>query len=210
MTVEELDALMDVVATGIKDYTAPMQARLAALEAEAAKVAPLQAMIAMLEAKASVPGPAGVPGRDGRDGKDGADGKAGADGLHGKDGSHGLNGKDGADGLGFDDLGVAHDGERLVTLTFTRGEQVKTFPLTFPVQIHRGVYQVGHTYAKGDGVTWGGSAWVAREATSEKPGDGATAWQMAVRAGREGKEGKVGPAGPAGPRGEKGETVAKW
>jgi hypothetical protein len=52
--------------------------------------------------------------------------------------------------------------------------------------------------------------WVAKEATTEKPGDGPTGWVMAVKTGRDGKPGPEGKTGPAGPRGEKGEVIAKW
>jgi integrin beta 3 len=54
-------------------------------------------------------------------------------------------------------------------------------------------------------VTFGGSTWTARGATAEKPGDGATKWQLAVKAGREGREGKPGKDGDRGPKGDKGD-----
>jgi len=134
-------------------------------------------------------GPPGAPGVPGRDGRDGVPGERGLDGQHGKDGAPG---KDGADGLGFDDLDVAYDGARTVTLSFTRGERVKTFPLTMPIVLDQGVYQQGTTYQKGDGVTWGGSFWIAQAETDAKPGEGATPWRLAVKAGREGKAGRDG------------------
>jgi integrin beta 3 len=74
-----------------------------------------------------------------------------------------------------------------------------------PIVLDRGVYQAGRTYEKGDGATYGGSFWIAQDATSEKPGDGATKWRLAVKAGREGREGKPGKDGGPGPKGEKGD-----
>ncbi len=110
----------------------------------------------------------------------------------------GDDGKPGADGLGFDDLSVEYDGEKTVTLKFVRGEQSKEFPLVLPVVIDRGVFSEGKTYEPGDGVTWGGSFWIAQETTTEKP-DSAKGWRLAVKKGRDGKDGKSEPAAKSGP-----------
>jgi hypothetical protein len=56
-----------------------------------------------------------------------------------------------------------------------------------------GVWQPGRTYPKFAGVTWNGSWWIAQARTSEQPGEGATAWRMAVRRGKQGKQGPPGP-----------------
>lgn len=109
-------------------------------------------------------------------------------GQDGKDGDQGLSGKDGQDGVGFDDLEVTSDGERGVTLRFVKGERTKEFGLTLPVVLDRGVYSEAKAYERGDGVTWAGSYWIAQEATSEKPGDGAKSWRLAVKRGRDGKD----------------------
>ena len=130
----------------------------------------------------------GVNGLHGKDGNDGLDGRNGADGLHGKDGAPGDNGKD---GFGFDDLDVIQDGERGITLRFAHAEIVKDFSLKFPVLIDRGVYQQGGKYEKGDGVTYGGSFWIAQKDSPEtKPGSG-TDWRLAVKRGKDGKDGEV-------------------
>lgn len=173
-------------------------------------------------------GAAGAPGRDGVhggpgekgiDGKDGRDGRDGKDGIHGKDGApgpagqkgiDGQNGRDGVDGFSLEDFVVEFDGERQFTFGFKRGEMVKTFVFTVPALLYRGVFEDGRTYEKGDVVTWGGHAWIAKESTAGKPGvtsEASRAWQLAVKAGREGREGKAGPTGPQGPRGEKGDAV---
>lgn len=148
------------------------------------------------------PGPAGEPGPPGPPGRDGRDG---VPGLAGKDGEAGRPGSDGLDGFGFDDLDVVHDGERSFALRFSKGTRVREFPFVLAFPLYRGVYVPGQAYAKADSVTFGGSQWIAREATSEKPGEGATHWQLAVKTGREGREGKPGKDGPQGPRGERGE-----
>lgn len=97
-------------------------------------------------------------------------------------------GEDGDDGLGFDDLDVAYDGEKTITLKFTQGERVKEFAFTMPVVIDRGVYRDGSEYKAGDGVTWGGSFWIAQKDTSAKP-DAGDDWRLSVKRGRDGKNG---------------------
>lgn len=96
--------------------------------------------------------------------------------------------KDGIDGLGFDDMTVDYDGERSIVLRWSRGEVMKEAKIEMPVVIDRGVFKDGGSYARGDGVTWGGSYWIAQDDTGEKPGDGSKSWRLAVKKGRDGKE----------------------
>lgn len=93
----------------------------------------------------------------------------------------------GKDGFGFEDMAVEFDGERTIELVFTKGEEVKRFSFELPTVIDRGVYRPETEYAKGDGVTWAGSFWIAQEKTSDKPGDGSTGWRLAVKKGRDGR-----------------------
>ncbi len=97
-----------------------------------------------------------------------------------------IKGERGNDGLGLDDLSVdlKEDGRTLV-LTFSRGDQEKTFELECPWMIYRGVYVKGSTYKTGDTVTYGGSTWVARRATQLAPGT--DDWQLSVKRGQDGK-----------------------
>jgi len=171
------------------------------------------------------PGPVGPPGPPGRDGVDGAvgpqgpqgekgiDGAPGRDGLpgvpgrDGKDGAKGIDGKDGADGLGFDDLRIDYDGERLVSFLLEREGRIKRFDLRLPIVLDRGVYVAGKAYEPGDAVTWGGSLFIAQKATGAKPGEAteeSRAWRLAVKRGGDGKQGPAGPQGPRGPQGEPG------
>jgi hypothetical protein len=96
--------------------------------------------------------------------------------------------KNGLDGLGFDDLSVIHDGERSFTLRFARGEQIKEFPIVLPIVIDRGYHKDGNSYAKGDGVTHGGSYWIAQNDTTSKPEIGNPDFRLAVKKGRDGKD----------------------
>lgn len=161
--------------------------------------------LAVLEAKErgldGAEGPVGPEGKPGRDGRDGGYGPSGRDGDPGKDG------RDGKDALGFDDLSVLYDGERTITHRFMKDDQIKEFAVTLPIVLDRGVWTAGRAYDKGDGVTWGGSFWIAQEATTAKPGESSAAsraWRLAVKSGRDGKEGKAGPVGPDGKQGPAG------
>jgi hypothetical protein len=106
------------------------------------------------------------------------------------------NGEDGKDGLGFDDFTFEQVDERSAVLRFTRGAVVKEFLLMLPGFVDKGVWQEGE-FVKGDGVTWDGSYWLARRATTAKPGSegedtGNNDWRLAVRKGRKGKDGAPG------------------
>jgi len=54
--------------------------------------------------------------------------------------------------------------------------------------IYRGVHTPGEVYDTGDMVTCGGSLWHCNEITEEKPGEGSSAWTLAVKRGRDGKD----------------------
>lgn len=101
-----------------------------------------------------------------------------------------IEGPRGADGLGFDDLEVIRDGERGFKFIFTRGDAVKEFAFTLPVVLDRGVYKDGTEYEAGDGVTSGGSFWIAQGATKDRPGT-SDAWRLSVKKGRDGKDGEL-------------------
>jgi integrin beta 3 len=176
------------------------------------------------------PGADGMPGNDGNDGRDGRDGKdgigladalidrdgvlaltmtdgrikslgavVGRDGASGKDGAPG---KDGRDGLSIEDLSAEFDGEHTLTLRFARGDAVKEIPVRFPNPVDQGVFREGKPYLRGDGVTYGGSWWIAqKDAPEGKPDAGNGSWRLAVKHGRDGKDGKDGVKGERGPQG---------
>jgi hypothetical protein len=96
----------------------------------------------------------------------------------------GKDGKDGRDGLGVEDFDATIDG-RTVTLRITRGDFVKERTLRIPALLDRGVFKEASAYEQGDGVTWGGSFWIAqKDAPEGKPGSGPD-WRLAVKAGRD-------------------------
>lgn len=181
------------------------------------RVADLEARPAPERGEPGAPGKDGEPGQKGDPGADGAPGLRGKDGVGiaetivdragalvltmtdgtvktvgaivGKDGAPGQDGKDGRDGFSLEDLSVEFDGERTALLKFSRGDVVKTAELRFPVVIDRGVY-VPKTYERGDGVTYGGSYWIAQRDTAaeDKPGL-SDAFRLSIKKGRDGKDG---------------------
>jgi integrin beta 3 len=148
-------------------------------------------------------------GKDGQPGRDGLPGRDGMPGKDGKDGSRGLDGKDGRDGidgLGFDDIVVEFDGERDHKLVFVQGERRKEFGyFSVPYVIDRGVWKEGQ-FKRGDGVSWGGSFFIAQRDTDKKPETIDSGWRLAVKRGRDGKDGKNGSPGPKGDKGDRGDV----
>jgi hypothetical protein len=152
------------------------------------------------------------PAKDGADGKEGAPGRDGRDGLPGVQGEKGIDGRhgvDGKDGLGIDDFDVkAIDDGRALEFSLKRdGAEPVTRKVDLATVLDRGVWRE-QGYAKGDGVTWGGSFFIAQRATEthEKPGacDG---FRLAVKKGRDGKDGKNGLAGERGAEGRPGRDA---
>jgi integrin beta 3 len=165
-----------------------------------------------LEERAAIPGPPGPPGLKGLPGQDGLEGPPGRDGRDGLSipgptgetglpGRDGANGKDGMDGT-LEQLSMTYDGARTVTFRRATGEAIPGGTIRVPWVLDQGVYQGGQAYEKGDGVTFGGSFWIAQAETSAKPGEGATPWRLAVKAGRDGRPGKDGKDGINGKDGK--------
>jgi hypothetical protein len=101
----------------------------------------------------------------------------------------GRDGADGKDGLGFDDMTVEHDGERLLTIKYARSDQRKHFDFVIPAMIYRGVFRQPAIYAPGDTVTWAGSLWHCDAHTSDKPGElGSKGWTLCAKKGRDGAD----------------------
>jgi hypothetical protein len=96
--------------------------------------------------------------------------------------------RDGKDGIGFDDFSWEFDGERtLRALSRVNGEE-REHKFILPIVIDQGVYKDGQDYARGDGVTWGGSFWISQvEKPKGKPGQFNKDWRLAVKRGRDGK-----------------------
>src|SRR5262245_12059420 len=46
-----------------------------------------------------------------------------------------------------------------------------------------GVWELGRKYVRGSAVTHDGRLWIAQSETDQRPGNGATAWRLAVKRG---------------------------
>lgn len=91
---------------------------------------------------------------------------------------------------GLAEVVIAHE-ERSLTLSvaLSNGHKVeKTVVLENPID--RGVWAPDLMYLKGDGVTWGGSWFIAQvNEPMDKPGT-SDQWRLAVKRGRDGKDAK--------------------
>jgi len=98
--------------------------------------------------------------------------------------------KDGRDALNLEnfDLTLAEDG-RTVTVKMQAGETIIEKSVKIAAVIDRETYKHDGTYEKGDGVSYGGSFWIAKcDAPKGVPGSGETDWRCAVKKGRDGKD----------------------
>lgn len=98
--------------------------------------------------------------------------------------------KDGRDALSLDDfeLSLGDDG-RTVTVKMQAGETVIEKSIKIAAVLDRETFKHDGTYEKGDGVSYGGSFWIAKcDAPKGVPGSGETDWRCAVKKGRDGKD----------------------
>lgn len=79
--------------------------------------------------------------------------------------------------------------------------------LEVPTLIYRDVYRPDIDYAPGDTVTFGGSVWVCKAPTRDKPDGISKAWRLAVKTGRPGKDGDKGDKGEPGRDGKDGRDL---
>ena len=146
-------------------------------------------------------GPRGEPGEKGERGEPGKPGAMGPPGVDGKDGERGQKGEPGRNAADLTLLQEHIDQrvERAIeaisvttldggrTLRFSLGgtavREVKT-----ALVLDAGVWKEGVTYAAGDGVTLGGSFFIAQTTTTAKPGDKSEEWRLAVKRGHDGRD----------------------
>ncbi len=134
-----------------------------------------------------LPGP---PGMQGERGMQGAIGPAGERGLKGEAGRNAS------------DLALLQQGiEERIDAQFkassvTTDDGGRTLKWSVAGQIHEvktavvldaGIWKDGNVYVAGDGVTHGGSWWIAKQETAEKPGK-SDAWRLAVKRGNDGRD----------------------
>jgi hypothetical protein len=105
-------------------------------------------------------------------------------------------GKPGRDAIELDDFDISLDG-RTIKMALKRGDDVIERTLKIPALLDQGVYRETESYEKGDGVTFGGSYWIAqKDAPEGKPGS-SDDFRLAVKKGRDGRESvKIERSGP--------------
>lgn len=112
------------------------------------------------------------------------------------------------DGLKAVRVEQADDRQFLVNVERASG-LVETTQFAMPVVLDKGVYRQNEKYSKGDGVTFGGSFWIARkDSPLGKPGT-TDDWRLAVKKGRDGKEGEPGKRGLKGDPGRDGKDLTQ-
>lgn len=107
--------------------------------------------------------------------------------------------------------GIAEESERTVddgrtlerVTTYTSGKSF-TRQIVLRTVIDRGVWKEG-PFQRDDGVTWGGSFFIAQRDTTTKPETPNCDWRLAVKRGQNGKDGKAGERGTPGQKGDRGE-----
>lgn len=97
------------------------------------------------------------------------------------------NGRDAVPLEGFD-LALADDG-RTLTVKMQAGETVIEKSVKIAAVLDRGIFKHEGSYEKGDGVSYGGSFWIAKcDNPQGVPGSGETDWRCSVKAGRPGRD----------------------
>lgn len=100
----------------------------------------------------------------------------------------GRDGRDGRDGFSLEDFDVVEGDAGRYVMRFQRGDYIVEREIKLPVFIDRGIFKDGETYVAGNGVTFGGSFWIAQKDNPQgKPGAG-TDWRLAVKKGRDGRD----------------------
>jgi hypothetical protein len=171
-----------------------------------------QRALAEVRALARIPGPqgqtgpegkAGAPGARGERGEKGERGEIGKQGPPGIDGKNGERGAKGEPGRNATDLALLQEQieqrvERAIeAISLTTPDSGRTLRFCLGGELVReiktalvldaGVWKDGTTYAAGDGVTLGGSFFIAQADTTAKPGQ-SNDWRLAVKRGADGRD----------------------
>jgi integrin beta 3 len=104
---------------------------------------------------------------------------------------------------------AGEDGRNFTLQAVTTSGKSATANFKVPTLLDRGVYKAGTIYETGDGVTSGGSFWVAQKATDKRPGDPDSDWRLVCKKGRDGKDGTQGPQGKPGNDGRAGRDLTQ-
>ena len=148
------------------------------------------------EGKRGLQGERGDKGERGEAGKSGTMGPAGLDGKNGERGAKGDPGRNASDLTLIEDMIEQRVGRALKTATFTTPDGGRTWRWAMGETVHEiktaivldaGVWKEGTSYVAGDGVTSGGSFFIAQADTTAKPGK-SDDWRLAVKRGNDGRD----------------------
>jgi integrin beta 3 len=151
------------------------------------------------EGKRGLQGERGEKGERGEPGKPGAVGAAGLDGKNGERGQKGEPGRNASDLTYLEDRVVEQVSRALKTATVTTPDGGRTLRWAIGDTVHEiktaivldaGVWKEGATYVAGDGVTLGGSFFIAQAETLAKPGK-SDDWRLAVKRGSDGRDART-------------------
>jgi len=141
-------------------------------------------------------GPSGARGERGELGKQGPPGPAGSDGKNGERGPKGEAGRNAGDLAYLQEYAIEQISRALKSATITTMDGGRTLRWTMGDIMHEiktaivldaGVWKEGTTYVAGDGVTLGGSFFIAQKETTAKPGK-SDEWRLAVKRGTDGRD----------------------
>lgn len=92
---------------------------------------------------------------------------------------------------GIADLRIEQDGRQFTLVARTSSGAEVSKSVKVAALVDRGVFKMDESYEAGDGVTWGGSFFIAqKDAPGGRPGEpGCDGWRLAVKRGRDGTKG---------------------
>lgn len=97
----------------------------------------------------------------------------------------------GRDALQLEDFDLSLEG-RSLTISLKRDDVEVSKTVRLDTVLDAGFYQPGKSYERGDGVTFGGSYWIAQKDAESEPAVGNEDWRLAVRKGRDARGVQVG------------------
>ena len=146
-----------------------------------------QRALAEVRALAPTPGPRGERGEQGKQGPPG------------DRGAKGETGRNASDLTFLQDYVVEQVGRAIKTASVTTADGGRTLRWAIGETVHEiktaivldaGVWREGSSYVAGDGVTWGGSFFIAQSDTIAKPGK-SDEWRLAVKHGADGRDART-------------------
>jgi integrin beta 3 len=151
------------------------------------------------EGKRGLRGEVGEKGERGEPGKQGIAGAAGIDGKNGERGPKGETGRNASDLTFLQEYIIEQVDRTFKTAKVSTSDGGRTLRWMIGDTVHEiktaivldaGIWKEGATYAPGDGVTLGGSFFIAQSTTTARPGK-SDEWRLAVKRGTDGRDART-------------------